>query len=436
MMGAPTGPIGDAEIARLAVLWRADEELAGLAHHTDVRFRLASAADTPPTWDLDVVFDGDGVHVGRWAGGGDDRVSHDGPAFAVVLPGAAWLDLTSASPTPGRQSVLAYLRPGEPGRIEGSEEAFAQHVHLVRRLVEVARPAPDPRDLPDVPEIDRSGIVGGYVAVTVEGWGRCDVHVERAGTGPPLVLLATAGADARQYHRLLCDEQLTSRFELLALDLPWHGRSSPPSGRHPTSYALDAHRYVEVVTATIAALGLDRPIVVGSSMAGAAVIEIAARAPEAISGAIGAQVGPRVANRRTAWLRHPRINQTLHVAEWTYALLSPHSPKTCRDEVWWGYSQGGYGVYDGDIAYYTRDWDIDGVEGLLDGSVPIVLLSGAYDTSVPPSATRELAARIPGAVLRVMPELGHFPHAENPPVFREHLLWAIEQIRRSSSPHR
>jgi pimeloyl-ACP methyl ester carboxylesterase len=56
---------------------------------------------------------------------------------------------------------------------------------------------------------------------------------------------------------------------------------------------------------------------------------------------------------------------------------------------------------------------------------------------VPPEATRELASRIPGAIYREMPELGHFPHAENPEAFSQHLRWAldaIEQHKTSKTP--
>jgi pimeloyl-ACP methyl ester carboxylesterase len=45
-----------------------------------------------------------------------------------------------------------------------------------------------------------------------------------------------------------------------------------------------------------------------------------------------------------------------------------------------------------------------------------------------PEATRELASRIPYAVYRETPELGHFPHAENAEVFSQHLRWALDAI--------
>ncbi len=394
--------------------WLSDAELRELAVHSDVSFGFVSDAE----WRSYFAFTEAGLDVSASA--------DHAPDFEIHLPLAAWLDLMSEDPTPGKQSVLGYLMPDGAGSVIGDQLAFAQSLQLVRRLVEVARPAHD-----EVAVVLPSpiGITGGYLRLDLPGFGECDVYYERAGSGDPVILLATAGSDGRQYHGLMTDPLLTDSHELIAIDLPWHGRSNPGSARRNGEYALDSATYVGIVVAAIDALGLDRPVVFGSSMAGAAAVEIAARAPEHVSGAIGAQAGPRVANRRTIWARNPRVNQALFVAEWTYGLMSPRSPKQYRDLVWWCYSQGGYGVYDADLGYYVGHWDIDNVIGRLDGEVPIVLLSGSYDYSVPPARTRELADRIPGAVFREMPELGHFPHAENPPVFRGYLLWALDRIR-------
>lgn len=279
------------------------------------------------------------------------------------------------------------------------------------------------------------GIIGGYVRLDVPAWGSCDVFYEKAGSGPPLILLATAGADTRQWHGVMTDEGLTSRNTLFAFDLPWHGKSSPAAGRRNTEYALDTTSYTDCIAAFIAALSLkDKPIIVGASMAGAVVVEMLALHPELVAGAVGAQAGPRVDNRHTPWLRNPTVNQTLHVPEWTFGLMNPASPKFHRDRVWWGYSQGGFGVYERDIVYYSNSWDIENVSHLFtEHTPPLVLLNGSYDYSVPPEQTKELASEVPGAVYKDMPELGHFPHAENPSAFARYLLWALDHIEASTN---
>lgn len=393
-----------------------DPELSALAIGAHVQFVLRS----PTRASTVIVRDGHVVVQGGDTAGASD--------FSITLETeCAWDDLLSQDPPPRRQHLLAFLRPNGGGSLHGDSASFAQHLHLVRRVVELARP---PRSETPIPPHDLSAVHGHYLSVTTGAWGRCDVYVERVGSGAPIVLLPTAGSDGRQYHGLFGIHKLTQAHELITLDLPWHGKSDPGDRDGWWSYRLDSKSYVELVAETIAALGLDRPVVFGASMAGALVLELAAHRPDAVSAVVSAQAGPRVTNRRTEYLRSPGVNQALFIPEWTYGLMSPSSPKAYRDRVWWAYSQGGWGTYDADIAYYTEHWDINHVLDRLTGSVPVVFLSGVYDYSVPPDQTRELADSIPGAIFREMPELGHFPHAENPPVFAEHLLWSLAQLER------
>jgi pimeloyl-ACP methyl ester carboxylesterase len=388
-----------------------DEEFGALSRGAEVTFALGSRGGG----NVIVRVDDGTVEVG------------DDPEFVVELEESSWRELTAPHAAPGRQHVLAHLVPRGPGAVRGDQLAFAQHLHLVRRAVELLAGAGPARDAPGG---TLAGVSGRYLTVNVAPWGECEVFAESAGTGRPVVLLHTAGADSRQFHGLL---RLADRFagrRLIAFDLPWHGRSGPGGNAGNLDYELTSESYAGCVAAVIAALELaEPPVIVGASMAGAAVLEVAARHPGTISGAVSCQAGPRVANRHNAWQRSPRVNQALFVPEWTFGLMSPHSPKAERDRVWWGYSQGGYGVYERDITYYTRCWDIDNILPLLNGDTPpLVLMSGAYDYSVPPEATRELAALLPKALYRDMPELGHFPHAENPAVFAGHLAWALAAI--------
>ncbi|MGA7148851.1 MAG: alpha/beta hydrolase [Microbacterium sp.] len=386
----------------------ADQEFARLAVGASITFALAEPERT-----LAIIR------------AGDDAPAD--PVFQVVLQPEDWESLLRDRPSPGAQHLLAFLAPRGRGTISGDQTAFAQHLHLVRRAIELTAD----RATTSAPPPDLARITGRYVRVHVEPWGLCDVYVESAGSGDrSMVLLHTAGADSSQYHGLLSMAEGFPGYQLHAFDLPWHGRSGPAHGRGPLDYSLTSESYADCIAAVIAALNVeDRPVLVGASMAGAAVVEVAARHPQSIRAAVGCQAGPRVANRHNAWLRSPSVNQAVFVPEWTYGLMSPQSPKEFRDRVWWGYSQGGYAVYERDITYYTQCWDIDNLAHMLDAQTPlVVLMSGAYDYTVPPSATKELAARIPGSLFRDMPELGHFPHAENPSVFADHLRWALAEI--------
>ena len=393
-----------------------DDELRELGLNTTVAFGLTSRSGA--SWTVSVA---DG-HI--------EITNDEGPEtqFGLHLDEEDWNRLLASPPLPRQQHVAAFLAPRGSGEIIGNIEAYAQHLHLVRRVVELARG--------DVQEDERTiikldDVTGRYVRVSVPAWGDCDVYYESTGTGTPVILLPTAGSDCGQYHGLMSDPRLTQDYRLIAFDLPWHGKSLPPGTQRNTAYTLDTASYTDCIAGFIQALHLEeKPVLVGASMAGAVVVEMAALHPTLLRGVVSSQAGPRVANRHTPWLRNPKINQTLHVPEWTYGLMSPQSPKSQRDRVWWGYSLGGFSIYEQDINYYSSSWDIDRVRHLLDEQSPLaVLMNGIYDYSVPPEATQELQRLVPNSIYREMPELGHFPHAENPRAFAGHLLWALAQIQ-------
>ena len=82
-------------------------------------------------------------------------------------------------------------------------------------------------------------ITGRYVRLTLEGRPH-RIYFEEAGlaTGIPLVCLHTAGSDGRQFRHILNDPAITDRYRVIAFDLPWHGKSSPPAGFEQEVYEL------------------------------------------------------------------------------------------------------------------------------------------------------------------------------------------------------
>lgn len=123
------------------------------------------------------------------------------------------------------------------------------------------------------------------------------------------------------------------------------------------------------------------------------------------------------------------MNGSEMVAAWTYGLMAPQSPETSRREVWWIYGQGGPGIYRGDTYFYSVDWDLRGHEKEIDTSeCAVYLLTGEYDYACSPEETAATAAAIPGARNTTMRGIGHFPMAENYPLFREYLLPVLREI--------
>jgi pimeloyl-ACP methyl ester carboxylesterase len=273
-------------------------------------------------------------------------------------------------------------------------------------------------------------IVGRYFTLEL-GSKPHRIYFEEAGQGIPLVCLHTAGADGRQFRHLMSDEAITRHFRVLAFDMPWHGKSLPPEGWHDTEYQLTTASYTEMIRAFCRALALDRPVVMGCSIGGRVVLNLAAEHADEFRALIGLEAADfQQSWYDTVWLHHPDVHGGEVCAALVSGLIAPQSPEVSRHETLWMYKQGGPGVFKGDLYFYRVDGDLRDKIGRIDTKrCPLFLLTGEYDFSCAPEDTLRTAARIPGAEVTVMKELGHFPMSENPTRFRSYILPVLEKIR-------
>ena len=259
------------------------------------------------------------------------------------------------------------------------------------------------------------------------------LYFEEAGQGIPLVCLHTAGADGRQFRHLLNDEAITRHFRVLAFDMPWHGKSLAAgglAGRGVPPHHARLRR--DLILAFCAALGLERPVVLGCSIGGKIVLELARTHPERFRALIGLESAAYQPPwyDDTGWLHRPDVHGGELCGALMSGLIAPQSPEETRWETLWGYMQGGPGVFKGDLYFYRVDGDFRDRVGQIDtGRCPLYLLTGEYDFSCTPEDTRLTAEKIPGARFTVMTEIGHFPMSENPAQFRRYILPVLDEIR-------
>lgn len=93
--------------------------------------------------------------------------------------------------------------------------------------------------------------------------------VHRAGRGVPVVCLNAIGHDAHDFDAFAA--RVGERFEVIAVEWPSHGDSGPDA--EPVS----ARRYAELIVAAIDQLELERPLIIGNSIGGAAAIRVASQ---------------------------------------------------------------------------------------------------------------------------------------------------------------
>ncbi|NEW94582.1 alpha/beta hydrolase [Rhodopseudomonas sp. BR0M22] len=277
-------------------------------------------------------------------------------------------------------------------------------------------------------------MVGRYVHVEIAGTTH-RIYFEEAGTGIPLVCLHTAGSDGRQWRHLLADEEFAKDFRIIAFDLPWHGKSNPPADWDGTEYQLTTARYTETIRAFCAALDLDRPVVMGCSIGGRIVLNLAIDHAAEFRALIGLEAADFQAPwYDTGWLNRPDVHGGEVCAALVSGLVAPQSPPETRMETLWAYKQGGPGVFKGDLYFYRVDGDLRGRTKAIDTSVcPLYLLTGEYDFSCSPEDTLRTAAGIPGTAVVVMEKLGHFPMSENPEQFRRYIAPVLQAIKQQKA---
>jgi pimeloyl-ACP methyl ester carboxylesterase len=277
-------------------------------------------------------------------------------------------------------------------------------------------------------------VTGRYLRLEIGGLEH-RVYVEEAGQGVPLLCLHTAGSDTRQFRDLLNDPTVLADFRVVTFDLPWHGKSSPPDGWWRETYELTAEGYLESVLAVARALQLDRPLVMGCSIGGRAVLYLAARYAAELGGVIGLQSGTHIdPYYDIEWLDRPDVHGGMVCAGVVSGLLGPDGPEAARWETLWHYMQGGPGVFRGDLGFYRFGDARNDLAAIDTAQCPVYLLTGEYDYSCTPAMTREVQAAIAGSHFSEMAGLGHFPMSEDYGRFREYLLpvlTAVSADRRS-----
>lgn len=359
------------------------------------------------------------------------------PAFTLAAAPEAWAKFAEAVPPVGYQSVIGMVRLGHL-TVDGDALAFGRNLLFLEQLFERLRPARPAETPMAVGEPAIEAVVGRYLRLDFEGRPH-RIYFEEAGQGVPLVCLHTAGSDGRQYRAILGDPEITRRFRVLVFDLPWHGKSSPPPGFERDDYRLTTDLYVATVMAFCRALKLERPVVMGCSIGGRAVLHLALRHGDTFRAAIGLQsathadVGADPRLRDLGVLHRSDVHGQEAAAGTVACLIAPTSPQADKWETLWHYMQGGPGVFLGDLHYYFTDGDLR--NGLLDGldteRCPLHLLTGEYDLSATPALTAELARLVKATSFQVMEGLGHFPMSENPAQFRRYLLPVLDRIATS-----
>ncbi len=256
--------------------------------------------------------------------------------------------------------------------------------------------------------------------------GDLEIAYERAGTGPALLLLHGGASDHREWRRQL--DALSDEFTVVAWDAPGCGQSSDP----PESFRLPG--YADCLAGFIAALGLERPHVLGLSFGGGLALELYRRYPtlprsltlaSAYAGWAGSLPAEVVEERLRQVLREADLPAEQWAPEWIPGLLSAHAPAGATEELIAIMSD----AHPAGMRVMARSFAEADLRDVLEHiAVPTLVLYGDADQRVPLSAAEDLHTRIPGSQLVVMLGVGHQGNMDAPDLFNHEVRTFLRSL--------
>lgn len=234
--------------------------------------------------------------------------------------------------------------------------------------------------------------------------------------GAPLLLLNPAGLDLTWWGPQF--DAFGRERDVVAFDMPGHGQSGALSS--PPSFEIMAR----AAEAVLEALGGRPADVVGISVGGMIAQTLALRRPDLVlSLGLVATLCTFPAEVRQALRERARVAREEGMARiaqlsnerWFTPAFRARRPdmmeRTRRSLL----QQPG----EFHAAMWAMIAGLDLAAQIRAISCPTLVLTGEADVNAPPAAAETIAGAIPGASLRLMPDLGHFPPFEAPDAFND-----------------
>ena len=241
------------------------------------------------------------------------------------------------------------------------------------------------------------------------------LHVADQGQGAlAVVFLHCWGGSTRTWDHVI--SALPPGYRTVAIDQRgWGSSEHPTSGYSLAELADDAEGVIE-------ALGLKRYILVGHSMGGKTVQFLASRRPKGLAGLVLLASAPpspfTVPEQLRVMMWGPNVREFVTMAVEKMLTSKPISHEDV--ELLVADAIRGSPAARAAWGRQTSLEDITEAVGHID--TPTLVISGEHDKIDPvESLKRELLPRIPGAVLQVLPDVGHLSLLEAPKENARHL---------------
>lgn len=243
----------------------------------------------------------------------------------------------------------------------------------------------------------------------------------------PVLCLPGLARNAKDFHDLAL--RLAGERRVVCPDYRGRGRSAyDPNWRN-----YEARTYVNDLRHLLAALGLHRVVVIGTSMGGLLAMALAVAAPTALAGVVindvGPEVDPRGLERIVAYLRGCTPQSDWQAAARYLRGRLPDLPIS-SDEGWIKLARNTY--REGEDGRVYPDWDPNMVKALLRRKgpapdmwplyralrrVPALALRGGASDVLNAETFARMKAEKPDLVQVTLEGVGHPPFLHQPPAF-------------------
>ncbi|MDP6377525.1 MAG: alpha/beta hydrolase [Pseudomonadales bacterium] len=360
------------------------------------------------------------------------KTADDAQLIGFSAEESVWEKILREIPPPYFNDTMANISLAQGLERSGDALTHAQYYAAAMRAIELLRSGDgEGAPLAGVTTKQFDAPIGRYVHLDLDGHDH-RIYFEEAGEGIPLLMQHTAGCHGSQWRHLFEVPEITSRFRLIAYDLPFHGKSIPPVGKDwwAQRYDLKGEFLRSIPLRLTQALALEDPVFMGCSVGGLLALDLAFRHPDVFRAVISVEGALKVEGSLEAMqeLWHPQVSNE-YKARAMEGLMSPNSPKALRKETGFVYASGWPPAFIGDLYYYVQDFDLRNAAASIDtGRCAVHILSGEYDWSATTAMGREAHEAIPGSTWAEMKGVGHFPMSENPKEFIKYLLPVLDRV--------
>lgn len=243
------------------------------------------------------------------------------------------------------------------------------------------------------------------------------------GPGVPLLCLPGLARNAKDFHRLAI--RLKERHWIVCPDYRGRGRSA----YDPNSENYQPATYLNDIRHLLAAAGMHRAAVIGTSMGGLLACALGAAAPTTLAGVVLNDVGPDIGGdglaRIMTYLSQDNPQPDWDAATRAFKALFPYlSLRT--EEDWRAAAEATW--YRGEDGMLHYDWDIHIIDPLRRARplpdlwalfrslrrLPVLAIRGGVSDVLLPATFDRMAAEHPGLARLTLDGVGHVPSLVEP----------------------